>query len=124
MFGRALTSVSGPAAAWPRPEAEDAAEAFRAQLDAAVARGDFAQARDALGALERHRHHHRAAVAAPPTTLRLVRAGGGGEMRLTAVNATAYHASFELPPSLSPGAHHPFSPYVAPNPSDCPRRCT
>ena len=72
-------------------------------------RGDFAQARAALGALER-RQHRRAAMAAPPTTLRLVPARGGAELRLSAVNATAYHASFELPPSLAPGSYRPVTP--------------
>ena len=118
MFGRALTSVADPAAAWPHADAgdaEDAAQASRAQLDAAVARGDFAQARAALGALEQHQHR-RAAMAAPPTTLRLVRASGGAELRLSAVNATAYHASFELPPSLAPGAYRPVSLCDAPSP--------
>ena len=122
VFGRALTSIADPVAAWPHPDAEDAedaAQASRAQLDAAVARGDFAQARAALGALEQHQHR-RAAMAALPTTLRLMRTGGGAEIRLSAVNATAYHASFELPPSLAPGAYRPVSPSDAPSPKGCP----
>ena len=49
-------------------------------------------------------------MAALPTTLRLVPARGGAELRLSAVNATAYHASFELPPSLAPGAYRPVAP--------------